>query len=57
MSSERAVGAIGGKTIPNEDIAVEGSQDLQSLFSRHSAHGVPLANDTSFGVGHALSLS
>jgi S-adenosylmethionine synthetase len=29
-----------------------GSQDLQSLFARRHA-GLPLANDTSFGVGHA----
>lgn len=31
----------------------QGSQDLQSLFSRKGPFGVPLANDTSFGVGHA----
>lgn len=31
----------------------QGSQDLQSLFSRRTASGLPLANDTSFGVGHA----
>lgn len=31
----------------------QGSQDLQALFSRTGAEGVPLANDTSFGVGHA----
>lgn len=31
----------------------QGSQDLQSLFSRGTRSGVPLANDTSFGVGHA----
>jgi S-adenosylmethionine synthetase len=31
----------------------QGSQDLQSLFSRGSAQRIPLANDTSFGVGHA----
>jgi S-adenosylmethionine synthetase len=30
-----------------------GSQDLQTLFSRKEASGVPLANDTSFGVGYA----
>src|SRR5262245_48661901 len=31
----------------------EGSQDLQSLFSRSSSCGVPLSNDTSIGVGYA----
>ena len=30
-----------------------GSQDLQSVFSRVSDGGVPLANDTSIGVGYA----
>ena len=29
------------------------SQDLQGLFSRRGAQGIPLANDTSFGVGYA----
>jgi S-adenosylmethionine synthetase len=29
------------------------SQDLQVLFSRHGVSGIPLANDTSFGVGYA----
>ena len=42
----------------NRDVAIDvlvrpGSQDLQSLFSRRHARGLPLANDTSFGVGHA----
>lgn len=36
-----------------EALVRQGSQDLQSLFSRGGRHGVPLANDTSFGVGHA----
>jgi S-adenosylmethionine synthetase len=36
-----------------ETLVQQGSQDLQSLFSRRSAQGIPLANDTSFGVGHA----
>ena len=36
-----------------ESLVQEGSQDLQSLFSRGSARRIPLANDTSFGVGHA----
>ncbi len=36
-----------------EALVHQGSQDLQSLFSRGSAQGIPLANDTSFGVGHA----
>lgn len=36
------------------EVAVQqGSQDLQSLFSRGDTQGIPLANDTSFGVGHA----
>lgn len=30
-----------------------GSQDLQALFSRNSNGAIPLANDTSIGVGHA----
>ncbi len=30
-----------------------GSQDLQGLFSRRGQHDVPLANDTSIGVGYA----
>lgn len=34
-----------------ETLVRPGSQDLQALFS--SGSGVPLANDTSFGVGHA----
>lgn len=29
------------------------SQDLQALFSRRGLRGIPLANDTSFGVGYA----
>ena len=29
------------------------SQDLQALFSRRGLRGMPLANDTSFGVGYA----
>lgn len=42
----------------NRDVRIralvrQGSQDLQSLFSRKAASGAPLANDTSFGVGHA----
>jgi S-adenosylmethionine synthetase len=36
-----------------EALVHQGSQDLQSLFSRGSAQQTPLANDTSFGVGHA----
>jgi S-adenosylmethionine synthetase len=36
-----------------EALVQQGSQDLQSLFSRRGAQDVPLANDTSFGVGHA----
>lgn len=35
-----------------EALVRAGSQDLQSLFSR-GRQDVPLANDTSFGVGHA----
>jgi S-adenosylmethionine synthetase len=30
-----------------------GSQDLQAVFSRDSDRGIPLANDTSIGVGYA----
>jgi len=30
-----------------------GSQDLQAVFSRDTEAGIPLANDTSIGVGHA----
>lgn len=30
-----------------------GSPDLQGLFTRDRGQGIPLANDTSFGVGHA----
>lgn len=29
------------------------SQDLRALFSRRGLRGIPLANDTSFGVGYA----
>jgi S-adenosylmethionine synthetase len=36
-----------------ETLVRQGSQDLQSLFSRRGARDIPLANDTSFGVGHA----
>ena len=36
-----------------EILVHQGSLDLQSLFSRRSAQRIPLANDTSFGVGHA----
>jgi S-adenosylmethionine synthetase len=36
-----------------EALVQQGSQDLQSLFSRRGAQEIPLANDTSFGVGHA----
>jgi len=38
-----------------ETLVHQGSQDLQGLFSRKGKQGVPLANDTSFGVGHAPS--
>lgn len=36
-----------------ETVVQQGSQDLQSLFLRGGSQGIPLANDTSFGVGHA----
>lgn len=36
-----------------ETLVHQGSQDLQGLFSRKGKQGIPLANDTSFGVGHA----
>ncbi|MFH1340647.1 MAG: methionine adenosyltransferase [Pseudomonadota bacterium] len=35
------------------DLIHPGSHDLQALFSRDSEGGIPLANDTSFGVGYA----
>jgi S-adenosylmethionine synthetase len=36
-----------------ETLVHQGSQDLRALFSRQGTQEVPLANDTSFGVGHA----
>src|SRR5262249_38064965 len=36
-----------------EALVQHGSQDLQTLFSRKALSGLPLANDTSFGVGYA----
>jgi S-adenosylmethionine synthetase len=37
-----------------ETVVQQGSQDLQGLFARgRGSTGIPLANDTSFGVGHA----
>jgi S-adenosylmethionine synthetase len=36
-----------------DTVVQQGSQDLQTLFSRRGADGIPLANDTSFGVGYA----
>ena len=36
-----------------EALIQQGSQDLQNLFARRGPGGIPLANDTSFGVGHA----
>lgn len=36
-----------------ETLVQQGSRDLRGLFSRKGKQGVPLANDTSFGVGHA----
>ncbi|MBB4372693.1 S-adenosylmethionine synthetase [Bradyrhizobium sp. cir1] len=43
---------------PDRDVRFEalvrqGSEDLQALFSRRDPEGLLLANDTSFGVGHA----
>ncbi len=35
------------------ELVQPGSQDLQGLFSRHGRDRVPLANDTSIGVGYA----
>jgi S-adenosylmethionine synthetase len=35
------------------DLVRPGSQDLQALFARNSNRAIPLANDTSFGVGYA----
>lgn len=35
------------------DMVRPGSQDLQALFARNSNRAIPLANDTSFGVGYA----
>lgn len=36
-----------------ESVVQQGSQDLQTLFSRRDLPGIALANDTSFGVGYA----
>jgi S-adenosylmethionine synthetase len=36
-----------------EAVVQQGSQDLQALFARGASADFPLANDTSFGVGHA----
>ncbi len=36
-----------------ESVVQQGSQDLQTLFSRRVLPGIALANDTSFGVGYA----
>jgi S-adenosylmethionine synthetase len=36
-----------------ETMVQQGSDDLQSLFARRDRNAGPLANDTSFGVGHA----
>jgi len=36
-----------------EDVIEPGSQDLQNLFERGAHARTPVANDTSFGVGHA----
>jgi S-adenosylmethionine synthetase len=36
-----------------ETLVQQGSQDLRSRFSRRGAQDIPLANDTSFGIGHA----
>jgi S-adenosylmethionine synthetase len=40
-----------GRHVRIEAMVQQGSQDLQALFSRGDQ--MPLANDTSFGVGHA----
>src|SRR6266702_180210 len=36
-----------------DTVVQQGSQDLQTLFSRRGPRGIALANDTSFGVGYA----
>lgn len=36
-----------------QELIHPGSPDLQGLFTRDREQGIPLANDTSFGVGHA----
>lgn len=36
-----------------ETLVQQGSADLRALFSRRGGQDVPLANDTSYGVGHA----
>ena len=41
-----------GRHVRVETMVRPGSQDLQSLFSQ-GEKDIPLANDTSFGVGHA----
>ena len=40
-------------TCGSRPMVQQGSQDLQNLFGRRGLLGIPLANDTSFGVGHA----
>jgi S-adenosylmethionine synthetase len=45
--------ALDDRHVRIEALVHQGSQDLLSLFSRGGAQEVPLANDTSCGVGHA----
>ena len=42
-----------GRHVHIDAMVQQGSQELQALFARGASAAIPLANDTSFGVGHA----
>ncbi|HZQ14104.1 MAG TPA: methionine adenosyltransferase [Pseudolabrys sp.] len=42
-----------GRDVRIHELIHPGSQDLQAVFSRNFETGIPCANDTSIGVGHA----
>ena len=42
-----------GRDVRIHELIHPGSQDLQAVFSRNFETGIPYANDTSIGVGHA----